>query len=283
MGILAFPPWGLRCCHCHCHRPNHCRHFWDCLSTRGSIGDAIPNEGFRPNFRTIQEIYKVGFLRTLMISLSSVTTYGINRILLSISSTATAVLGVYYKLQSFVFMPIFGLNNGMVPIIAYNYGARNRDRVIQAMRLSITYAVVFMIFGFTAMQLFPIGCCPCFNASGDLKYQHTALRLLVYTTHWQAMKLCVHQASNGMPLFGDCKADIGAAPSCLSYPYLKSPTDMVGIFYREVVSGILHHFFKFIYEQVVPWKGKGQGSLQHTVKCIVKEKIGFSRILLDTL
>ncbi len=129
---------------------------------------SIKIKGFRPNLGTIRNIYKVGIPSMLMISLTSVTTYGVNHILMKISTTATAVLGVYHKLQSFVFMPIFGLNNGMVPIIAYNYGARKKDRVIKAMQLSITYAVVFMLFGFIIIQMFPGQLLSLFNASEDM-------------------------------------------------------------------------------------------------------------------
>ena len=76
-----------------------------------------------------------------MMAITSVTTYGMNTILMKFSSTAIAVFGVYFKLQSFVFMPIFGLNNGMVPILAYNYGAQKKERILKAIQLSIIYAL----------------------------------------------------------------------------------------------------------------------------------------------
>ena len=78
-------------------------------------------KGFRPNGKIIGLIYEVGIPSIIMQSIGSVMTYGMNKILLGFSSTAAAVFGVYFKLQSFIFMPVFGLNNGMVPIIAYNY------------------------------------------------------------------------------------------------------------------------------------------------------------------
>lgn len=86
----------------------------------------INMRGFRPHARTIAIIYEVGIPSIIMQAIGSVMTFGMNKILLMFSSTAAAVFGVYFKLQSFVFMPIFGLNNGMIPIIAYNYGARNK-------------------------------------------------------------------------------------------------------------------------------------------------------------
>ena len=75
----------------------------------------------------IRSIYSVGFPSIIMASVGSVMTFGMNKILMGFTSTATAVFGVYFKLQSFIFMPVFGLNNGMVPIVAYNYGARKPE------------------------------------------------------------------------------------------------------------------------------------------------------------
>ena len=86
--------------------------------------------GFRPNGRIIGTIYAIGIPSIIMQSIGSVMTYSMNRILIEFSSTATAVFGVYFKLQSFFFMPVFGLNNGITPIIAFNYGAQNRKRMI---------------------------------------------------------------------------------------------------------------------------------------------------------
>ena len=80
-------------------------------------------KGFRPDFKIIGNIYAVGLPSIIMQSIGSVMTYGMNQILMAFTSTAAAVFGVYFKLQSFIFMPVFGLNNGMIPIIAYNYGA----------------------------------------------------------------------------------------------------------------------------------------------------------------
>lgn len=121
--------------------------------------------GFIPDKRIIGEIYKVGVPSIIMQAIGSVMTYGMNRILISFSSTAVAVFGVYFKLQSFIFMPIFGLNNGMVPIIAYNFGAKERNRLIKTVKLSIAYAVGIMIVGFLVFQLFPASLFALFDAS----------------------------------------------------------------------------------------------------------------------
>ena len=120
-------------------------------------------KGFSPDGRTIGQIYKVGFPSIIMQSIASVMTYGMNLILMAFTSTATAVFGVYFKLQSFIFMPVFGLNNGMIPIIAYNYGADNRQRVVQTIRYSIFYAVGTLIF-----QMFPADLLTMFEASDTM-------------------------------------------------------------------------------------------------------------------
>ena len=123
---------------------------------------------FRPDWQTIKRIYVVGVPSIVMASISSVMTFGVNKILLAFSSTATAAFGVYFKLQSFIFMPVFGLNNGMVPIISYNYGARNKARIIHTIKLSVAYAVLIMVVGFGIFQLFPDKLLAMFNASPEL-------------------------------------------------------------------------------------------------------------------
>jgi len=121
-----------------------------------------------PDGAVIKKIYSVGIPSIIMGSIGSVMTYGMNRILMGFSSTATAVFGVYFKLQSFIFMPVFGLNNGMVPIIAYNYGAKKKDRMLRTMKLAITYAVSIMFVGFLVMQIFPAQLFSLFEASADM-------------------------------------------------------------------------------------------------------------------
>lgn len=112
-----------------------------------------------------KEIYRVGIPSIIMQSISSVMTFGMNKILFVFTPTATAVFGAYFKIQSFVFMPIFGLNNGMVPIISYNYGAARPQRVWKTIRLSNITAMVIMVVGFTIFQLFPSTLLELFDAS----------------------------------------------------------------------------------------------------------------------
>ena len=102
-----------------------------------------------------KEIYRVGIPSIIMQSISSVMTFGMNKILFVFTPTATAVFGAYFKIQSFVFMPIFGMNNGMVPIISYNYGARKPERVKKTIRLAVFYAECIMLVGFCIFQFLP--------------------------------------------------------------------------------------------------------------------------------
>ncbi len=114
-----------------------------------------------------------------MASIGSVMTFGMNKILIAFTSTASAVFGVYFKLQSFIFMPVFGLNNGMVPIVAYNYGAAKPDRIIKTIKLSVIYAVSIMLIGFAVFQLFPDRLLAIFNASDNmLEIGIPALRII---------------------------------------------------------------------------------------------------------
>jgi len=124
--------------------------------------------GFRLDGKIIKQIYAVGIPTAIMIAIGSVMNFGLNRILLSFTSTATAVFGVYFKLQGFVFMPIFGMNNGVIPIISYNYGARNRKRIIKTIRLAMIYAISIMLVGVVIFQLFPGQLLSLFNASPDM-------------------------------------------------------------------------------------------------------------------
>ena len=124
--------------------------------------------GFRPHGHTIKRIYSVGVPSIIMASISSVMTYGMNLILIRFTETATTVFGVYFKLQSFIFMPVFGLNNGLVPIVSYNYGARRPKRINAAIKYSVIYATILMLIGTVAFLLIPQTLLSMFNASAKL-------------------------------------------------------------------------------------------------------------------
>lgn len=119
----------------------------------------------KPKAQIIRQIYAVGIPSIIMQSISSIMTFGMNKLLLSFSSTAAAVFGVYFKLQSFIFMPVFGLNNGIVPIIAYNFGARKPNRIKQTFKLGVIYAVAIMLIGLLCFQLIPGIMLSLFDAS----------------------------------------------------------------------------------------------------------------------
>lgn len=125
----------------------------------------ISFKGFRPDKMIIGLIYKVGVPSIIMQSIGSIMTYSMNLILIGFSSTATAVFGVYFKLQSFFFMPLFGMNNGMTPIVAYNFGAENRKRMMKTIRLGMIIAFVLMLLGFAAFMLIPDVLLGLFGAS----------------------------------------------------------------------------------------------------------------------
>lgn len=136
-------------------------------------------KGFKPDFKIIGTIYAVGIPSIIIQSIGSVMTYCMNRILIEFSSTATAVFGVYFKLQSFFFMPVFGLNNGITPIIAYNYGARQRKRMVKTIKVSLVMAFCLTFIGFVLFESIPQALLGLFNASNDmLKIGVPALRTI---------------------------------------------------------------------------------------------------------
>lgn len=135
--------------------------------------------GFRPHAKTIRTIYWVGIPSIIMQAVGSVMTYGMNKILMPFSSTAVAVFGVYFKLNSFIFMPIFGLNNGLIPIVAYNYGARHKDRIMKTFRLAVCISVSLMAIGVLIFQFMPDKLLAIFKASDHmLEIGVPALRII---------------------------------------------------------------------------------------------------------
>lgn len=123
---------------------------------------------FKPDAGTIGNIYRVGVPSIIMQAIGSVMTYGMNMILITFSSTATAVFGVYFKLQSFFFMPVFGLNNGMIPIVAFNYGAGKRTRVVRTIKCSLVYALILLFVGFIVFETIPGVLLGMFEASEEM-------------------------------------------------------------------------------------------------------------------
>lgn len=143
-----------------------------------------------PDSKSIKEIYRVGFPSIVMQSIGSIMTFGMNNILIALDIMASTVFGVYFKLQSFIFMPIFGLNNGMIPIISYNFGAKKMDRVKKTVKLSIIVAVGIMLLGFLVFETVPHLLLSMFNASERmLEIGGTALRII--GTHYLLAGFCI--------------------------------------------------------------------------------------------
>ena len=139
----------------------------------------FPLRFLRPEPECLKQILYIGIPSILMVTISSIMTFCMNKILIGFTATAVAFFGVYFKLQSFVFMPIFGLNNGLVPIVSYNYGARKRERMEKSVRLAYIVAECIMIVGFLAFQIMPDKLLLLFEASeGLLEIGVPAMRII---------------------------------------------------------------------------------------------------------
>ena len=146
--------------------------------------------GFQLHGATIRRILAIGVPSVVMQSIGSIMNFCMNQILIAFSSTAVAVFGVYFKLQSFVFMPIFGLNNGSVPIVAFNYGAKRADRMVQTIKYSVTAAVAIMVAGMALFQAFPEQLLMFFDASGEMmRIGVPALRII--SLHFPIAGICI--------------------------------------------------------------------------------------------
>ncbi len=145
---------------------------------------------FHPKVEMMKQIYKVAVPSILMMSIGSIMTYSMNRILILFSTTATAVFGVYFKLQSFFFMPVFGLNNGLIPVLAYNYGARKKERINEALKFALLLAITIMTCGTIIMNLIPEVLLGFFNASSEmLAIGVPALRII--SLHFPIAAICI--------------------------------------------------------------------------------------------
>lgn len=123
---------------------------------------------FKPDWKSIKDIYKVGLPSIIMQSITSITTIGLNMILMPLSTTAVAVYGIYFKLQNFVFMPVFGINNGLVPIVGFNYGAKNKERIMKTFKIASVAALCIMCMGTLCFALFPSELLMMFNAQDSM-------------------------------------------------------------------------------------------------------------------
>ncbi len=124
-------------------------------------------ENIKPDAKIIGEIFKIGLPSILMNSVGSFMTASFNKIIMALNEYAVNVFGIYFKLQSFVFMPVFGFNNGIISIVSYNYGARKKKRMLRTIKLGLIYAVSFMLVGFALFQIFPDVFLSMFNLSDE--------------------------------------------------------------------------------------------------------------------
>ena len=213
-----------------------------------------------PRADTIGRIYYVGVPSIMMMSIGSVMTYGMNQILSFFSDTAVAVFGVYFKLQSFFFMPVFGLNNGVIPVLAYNYGARKKERIREALRFAMMVAVAIMGLGTLLFELIPARLLGFFNASEEmLAIGIPALRIICLS--YMMAGACIAMGSIFQAFsrsFYSLFVSIGRQlVVLLPVAWLLSRTGTVTMVWwafpiAEVISGILSvYFFRKLYKEVV--------------------------------
>ena len=224
-------------------------------------------KGFRPNFGLIKQIYGIGIPSIIMASIGSVMNYGMNRILLGFTSTAAAVFGVYFKLQSFIFMPVFGLNNGVIPVIAYNYGAGNKDRVVKAIKSSALIAIIIMTAGVIAFQTIPDVLLKMFDASETMLFIGVpALRVISLSFIFAAVGIACSSAFQalGYAFYSMLMSIVRQLVVILPVAYLLSLTGEVRLVWfafpiAEVVAIILCAFFMaYIYKTVISKIGENK-------------------------
>ena len=149
----------------------------------------------KPDFKIIGNIYSIGAPSIIMMAIGSLMNGGMNQILLGFSDTACAVFGAYYKLQSFFFMPVFGLNGSIVPIIGYNFGAGKRKRIMKAIKLGIIYSEILMTAGLLIFEFFPRELLMIFKPTDEilaaqmLELGATALRIIAI--HFPIAAVCI--------------------------------------------------------------------------------------------
>ena len=150
----------------------------------------ISLKGFRPDIRIIGTIYRIGFPSIIMQSIGSVMTAGMNKILIGYTDVATAVFGAYYKMQSFFFMPVFGLNNGLIPILSYNFGARKKKRMTKTLIYGYMIAFIFTFLGFVSFEIIPGLLLKIFDAEGEM-YTMGVYALRIIGIHFLIAWFCI--------------------------------------------------------------------------------------------
>lgn len=185
---------------------------------------------FKPSKSVIAEIYRVGIPSILLASIGSVMTYLMNLILGAFTMTAVAVFGVYFKLNSFIFMPVFGMNNALVPIIAYNYGARNRKRITGTLKRGVIIILCIMSFGTVLFELFPEFLLGLFNASPEmLEIGVPALRIIAI--HFPVAAICI--------IFMSCFQALGMGITSMIVSFVRQLVVLLPVAYLLSLTGVL--------------------------------------------
>ena len=185
---------------------------------------------FKPSKSVIAEIYRVGIPSILLASIGSVMTYLMNLILGAFTMTAVAVFGVYFKLNSFIFMPVFGMNNALVPIIAYNYGARNRRRITGTLKRGVIIILCIMSFGTVLFELFPAFLLGLFNASPEmLEIGVPALRIIAI--HFPVAAICI--------IFMSCFQALGMGITSMVVSFVRQLVVLLPVAYLLSLTGVL--------------------------------------------
>ncbi len=215
---------------------------------------------FRPNLKIIGRIYSIGIPSIIMVAVGSIMTFSINKIVIAFTETAAAVFGVYFKLQSFVFMPLFGMNNGVIPIISFNYGARNKQRVMKTIGVAILFALFFMSIGLASMQILPKELLSIFNASDQMiKIGVPALKTISISyifAGFSVVLISVFQAF-GKGLFSMCISIARQLVVLVPCAYLLSKTgELDNVWWAfpiaEVMSVLVAGiFFIYLYKKVI--------------------------------
>ena len=205
----------------------------------------------RPDGHIILDIYRIGFPSILMVGIGSLTNYLMNRILMAFTSTAVALYGAYFKLQSFFFMPVFGLNNGIVPIVGYNYGARKKERIYRTIRYGVLYAVCILAIGLLLFEAIPGVLLQAFSPSEHmLAIGIPALRKIAI--HFPIAAFCIVGGSVcqalGKSLYSFFTSVLRQVVALIPAAYLLSLTGNVGNVWwcfpiAEVVSACATAFF----------------------------------------
>lgn len=190
-GLFGIPAMGIRGAAIATVAGQILSFIYICIVIRnGNHAVEIDLKHFKPDRKILKEIYVVALPAIIMQSLGSVMVSGLNLILITFSSTAVAVLGVYYKLQSLIIMPVFGLTQGYMPIMGYNYGAKNKDRMIESLKVTVRLAFLIMIMGTFTMNFFPKQLLSMFDASPEM--------IKIGTLALKRMSLCLPMAAIGI-------------------------------------------------------------------------------------